>query len=437
MSTTLLNAEVALSKDIGDYWASTTTSAGNVGGTTLVDTALMAKANDWITDEAYDMLTEEPAGAAAIDEERKISSLDNSTGTLTTLAHGGQIPSGIDYRVHRLFSASDKRIALIEAAKNVYPACFKEIQDESLVSGNWLKDGSFEVWSSSTKLTYWTETTSTVTRTYTAGLFKHGSYAAVLSTAAGTLSRTITNDDDLMRLAGKTVTFTVQGKCATANCLRIGIYDGTTTTYSSYLDQTTGWTEDDEPLKVVATIQDHPSAVTFYIYHDVAAGVSYVDDARAITSENPGLYIGNLGLHANRPHQVSIEPCDYHVGSSWEVVRDWIVNASAGYIYLPDSVTKDLNLRVRGIGYLDFYTVGTTTPATTWTATIDLDEPQLKILSAEAALYLYTQMSLPNYETGTRDDFAKGASYWANECEKRKAKFGMKSPSATVSWGLE
>ncbi len=62
MSTTLLNAEVELSKQLGDYWASTTTGAGSA--TTMVDTALKDKANDWVeTGEAYVFLTEEPAGA--------------------------------------------------------------------------------------------------------------------------------------------------------------------------------------------------------------------------------------------------------------------------------------------------------------------------------------------------------------------------------------
>ena len=44
MSTTLANARIQLSKEIGDYWASTTTSSGST--TTVVDTALKAKTND-------------------------------------------------------------------------------------------------------------------------------------------------------------------------------------------------------------------------------------------------------------------------------------------------------------------------------------------------------------------------------------------------------
>lgn len=57
MSTSLLSAEIELSKQLGDFWDSITTSAGAAGGTTLIDTELKAKANDWIPDNAYDMLT--------------------------------------------------------------------------------------------------------------------------------------------------------------------------------------------------------------------------------------------------------------------------------------------------------------------------------------------------------------------------------------------
>ncbi len=435
MSTTLLNCMVALNKDIGDFWSSTTTGAGS--DVTTVDTALMAKANDWITDETWIMLEEEPAGNAAIWDERKVSSLDNTTGTLTNLAFAAAPGTGIDYSLHRLFKPSDKRIALINAAKDIFPHCFKEIQDESLVSGNWLKDGSFEIWTTATNLSYWTETTVTVTRTSTAGLVKHGNYSAALSTAAGNLARTATNDDELLRLAAKTVTFTVQGSCSTASCLRIGIYDGTTTTYSSYIDQNTAWTKDNAPLTVTATIQDHPNYVTFYIYHDVAAGTGYVDDARVVTTENPDLYIGNLGLVQNKPHQIWVEPYNYYRGSDWERVRDWVVHSSTGYLSIPDSVTKNRNLRIRGLGYLNFYTSAyTQADSTDWTATIAIDEPQVQILSAAAALRLYTRMSMPNYESGTRKDYQEMIGFWKAELAERKAKFGMPSPSTTRSWGI-
>ena len=130
MSTTLLNSEISLSKQIGDYWDSTTTSAGAEGGTTVIDTELKAKSNNWIdadSAEMFDMIT----SGTYDEQERSISSLDNSEGTLTVLAHGGQIASGVTYRVHRLFSASEKRRALIHGAKEGFPHIHKSIWDES------------------------------------------------------------------------------------------------------------------------------------------------------------------------------------------------------------------------------------------------------------------------------------------------------------------
>jgi len=432
MTTTLHNAMIALSKEIGDYWASTTNYAGT--STTLVDTALQAKTNDWITDEAYAFLAEEPASAAAIYDERKISSLSDYT--LTTLAFSAAPGTGIDYEVHRLFSPSDKRIALVNAAKNVYPGCFNEVWDETLVCGNWLKDGSFERWTTSSNLTDWTETTVTATQTSTLPYYKHGSYSCKLDTAAGTLDQEITEFKDLQFLRGRNATFTCQGWCDTASCLRLSINDGTTQTYSEYHAGDDAWTEDnprDDSFYVTQYIDPNATQVTFTIHHGVAAATSYVDDARVISEPRGKLYIGHLGLAQNRPHQVFIEPSYYSQQEDWIKVFDYKVDPS-GYLYIPTTYPADRRLRIRGIGYLDFLASGVS--STAWTSTIALDEPQLKVLVAEAALYLYTTMALPNYESGTRDEFAKASTYWASEVEKRKAKFGMKSPPATVHWGV-
>ncbi len=125
MSTTMLNAEVELSRQLGDYWAGTTTSAGS--STTLVDTALMAKANDWASDEMYDFIT----SATCQFEERKVSALDNTTGTCTNLAHSGTGPGiSATYRLHRLFKASDKNIALVYAARHGYPYIVDDDKNE-------------------------------------------------------------------------------------------------------------------------------------------------------------------------------------------------------------------------------------------------------------------------------------------------------------------
>jgi len=430
MSKSLTNCEILLSKELGDYWAGTTTSNGAADGTTLVDTALKAKANDWVTDETYDQITEGTYNG----EERKASSLSNSTGTLTVLAHGGQIVSGIDYRIHRLFEASEKRRALVAAAKNSFSICFRPIWDKTLVAGNRLDDGSFESWTSSSALTSWAAATLTVTQTNTSLYYKHGLFSAKLSATAGKLTQSVLEFDDLKYLAGRNVTFTVQGWCNTASCLRIAIYDGTTYTYSDYHDGDSAWTEANAPLEVSATIKDRPSTIEFIIYHAVAIGISYVDDARVISGRLSRIYIGGIGLAQNKPHKVSYERTPYNQIEPWVIVRGIKVDKD-GYLYLPSSVPMNRQMKIEGIGYLDFLLSGVS--STDWTATIELDSPQTEILIAEAALYLYTWMSQPNYETGSRKDYQQMIGYWKQEVEDRKNKFGMEpTAGATVNWGF-
>jgi len=417
-----------LSRQTGDYWVSTTTSAGS--SEAIVDTAMIAKANDWISDapqEMYDRIT----SGTYDEEERKISSLDNTTGTLTPLAHGGTIASGVTYEVHRLWSASEKRRALIYAARRSYPYLFNRIKDESKVSGNWLKDGSFEVWTSSSALTHWTTSASTIAQTTTAGLFKHGNTSCKISTAAGYIEQTISNWDDLKKLAGKTVTFTAQGHCDAANCLRLAIYDGTTTTYSDYHDGDSGWTTNSDPLSVTATIQNSPTAVTFRIYHASAVGTSYVDDARVIGGINDKVYIGDLNLEQDAPHSVSAERSSYSNGEPWIRLHEYTVD-NEGYLYI-SGLANGYTLRIEGIAPLDFLASGVS--STSWAATIDIDSPQTDILVAEAVMYLYIQMISPNYTSGERDTFAQMLQYWENELAERRAKFGMIAPQGTVKRG--
>jgi len=424
MATSMLNSMILLSKEIGDYWSSTTTSSGST--TTIVDTALKAYPNSWIDSQSA-MMWDQITSGTYDEEERKITSLDN--GTLNTLAHGGTIASGVTYMVHRLFSGSEKRRALVNACKFSYPSLFGKIRDETMVSGNWLKDGSFEIWTSSSALTYWTTTTSTIAKTSTAYYFKHGKYSCKIDTAAGSIKQSVSNWDDLKRLAGKTVTFTAQGRSDTASCLRLAIYDGTDYTYSDYHNGDDVWTDD--PLEVTATISDNPSVIEFYIYHDVAAGTSYVDDARVIGPYQPRIYIGNLGLTQNKPFQVLIEDSDYDTSEPWTMIHG--IKYADGYMYLPDSVPRDYRLRIIGISYLDFYD-SSGDVGTDWDDTVAIDSPQLEILIAQAAIYLWGQRVLPSWGTGENQQAQLALAYWENQLEVRIKKFAMKLPNGTINF---
>jgi hypothetical protein len=434
MSTTLSNSMTALSKDLGDNYQSTTTGAGSA--TTLVDAALMAKANDWITDNTYAFLEEEPASAAAIYDERYTQSLDNTTGTLTTLTFAAAPGTGIDYSLHRLASPSEKRIALIHAARDGFPAIHNAVWDESLVNGNWLIDGSFDIWTTSTNLTYWTETTLTATQTSTAGYVRGSTYSCKLDTAAGTLSQSITNFSDLQFLRGKNVTFTCQGWCDTASALRLSISDGVTTTYSSYHAGDSAWTPDNprqDGFYVQQTIDANATNVTFTIHLTNAAATAYVDDARVLGGNRGRLYIGHLGLAQNYPITVDIEESYASQAEPAIPVRDFDLDP-AGFLYIPTRYPVDRRVRIRGTGYLDFLASGVS--STAWTSTIAIEEPQLQILTAAAAVYLFQQQYLPNNITGDRKAAGEALSYWQSVLKERKLKFGMPRPPARINWGL-
>ena len=436
MTTALSVARIELSEQLGDGWSSSSTGAGSAGGTTIVDTALKAKQNAWIGKDMYDLITED--AHATEDEERQISSFSNTNGTLTILAHSAQIGSGVDYEVHRLFTASDKRRALIAAARMAYPHIHEKIWDESMVSGNWLKDGSFEIWASSSDLTYWTETTVTVAKTNTAGYFRHGAYSIKLSGTKGTVVQEwkagTAENDDLKNLRGKSATFTVQAWADTASDLRISINDGTTQTYSEYHDGDDAWTQDDprnDGMYVTQYIDLNATQVTFTIHWGGLGTAAYVDDARVIGPYQPRLFIETLGLAQEQPVQIEIENYNYSTDEPWVQIFNSRIDTELGYIYLPSSVQRDRRLRIKGIGYLDFVD-SSGDSATAWNSTININSPQTDILIARAALYLYTIMSMPNFSRNTRQDFQEMMGFWDGELRRRIGRYAMEVQSIPV-----
>jgi hypothetical protein len=429
MSTTLATARQELSRQIADYWASTTTTAGNAGGTTYIDTALMAKANDWVSDapqEVYDLITSVSSGSN-LDNERKLYELDSTTGTITSLAHTGQVLVSTGYEIHRLFSASEKRRALIHACKAGFPYIFKQVRDTSLTVGNWLRNGDLESnWLTTATNTYWVAATSTLTQYTTAPYFTRGATSMRITGSAGSVYQSNTENVDLMDLAGNSVTFEADVWNNIASDTRLSIYDGTTTTYSSYHSGGSSF----ERLSVTATIADSPASVKFSI-HRGATSTVYADDFRVIGPSRDKLYIGDLGLALNYPHEIRQSADSSIDDEPWQLIREYEIG-SDGYLYLGEG-SDDYRLRICGIGYLDFLASGVS--STAWTATVDIDSPQTEILIAEAVMYLYIQMISPNYTSGDRDSFAKILQYWEAELDNRRQKFGMKAPLATVKWG--
>ena len=435
MSTTLLACEQELSKQLGDYWTGTTTSAGITDGTTLIDTALTEKQVGWIGDDMYGFLT--ITGGAHEYEERQINTFTVTSGTLLfTLPHSAQVTISSDYEIHRLFSPSEKRRALIAAARLAFPHIHEKIWDESIVSGNWLKDGSIETWTISSTPTYWGKSsTETLAQTSTSLYYKHGSYSCKMTSATGYLYQDIATWDDLKHLAGKHVKFSAQVHADTTGDCRLGIlYDGTNLAYSSYHAGGTAWTEHGEPLEVEYELDNTPTDLSFRVYKEQSTGTVYVDDLRVIASsmDKPRLYIADLGLAQEQPHEVFIEPSNYSQEAIWPVIHNTDLDSENGYLHLPTGVLNDRRLRIRGMGYLDFLASGVS--STSWAATININAPQTDILIAQAILYLYTEMAMPNRTVGDRRDYQEMIGFWQGELSRRIGRHRMPLPSIQVKW---
>ena len=89
---------VGLSKFINDYWSSTTTSAGNVGGTTVIDTMLQEHGDDTIREQ---FIRYTNSGSNQY-ENRSVSSFTNSSGSITVApAFSAQAGTGQTYELHK------------------------------------------------------------------------------------------------------------------------------------------------------------------------------------------------------------------------------------------------------------------------------------------------------------------------------------------------
>lgn len=426
MTVSLENLRREMSRQMGDFWNSSLTSNGNAGGTTLVDTELQRKADDWIDDsqmEMYDIIT----SGTQDEEERKISSL--STSTLTVLAHGAQIDSGVAYEIHRLFSPSDKRIALVWAARNSYPWLYNRIRDENKTYGDWLRNGGLENWASASTPDSWTTITVTAAQNTTSPFYTRGGSSMKLTTAAGNVTQQITDFDDLKYLAGQSVTFRVEGHCDTASCLRIRITDGTNTQTSDYHSGNSAWKE--EPLEVTLTIVAEPTSIQFIILHDVAAGTSYVDDARVLSIDREKIYIGDLAFPDRKPTIVE-QAHDANIHRErWTVLRNWWVD-SDDYLHLPEGTMND-RLRITGKGYLDFLVAGAS--STAWTSTVNVNSPQTDIIVALAIQHIYETVSPTNYSAGDAAAYQAEADRWKGKLAEYISRFAMESPPVTVQSG--
>ena len=278
-SETLASIRTALARACGALEA-TGIVTGTPASTTFASTGLIYASDDAL--KGCQVVFKSGTGAVAANE-RFITGFVASTDVCTVTPVFGTTPAAADtFDLYRPWVADKALLDLaikdaIEKAQDIHLSYWEDIA--SLVTGSILRNAGFEDWANGAALAPdgWTllqgDTTAAIARSTSNVL--HGRYSAQLTNQASQYAALRQQNDQLMYpwdlLGGCSVDFTVPlAYCATANRVRLQLYDGTTTTYSSYHGGT-GW----ESLTVATTaLAASPTEVTVQIRIETGTAIS-------------------------------------------------------------------------------------------------------------------------------------------------------------------
>jgi len=129
---TLMSAMLTLlGGDLDDGWVGETSAQGNANKLVLEDDDLYEKVADWVNDGMIVYLPDGPSGSGTA-ETRVVDSLSGTSLTVKS-AFSVRVESGVDYEVHRLFTRTQKLVALRNAATLICPGVHAVVRNMALV----------------------------------------------------------------------------------------------------------------------------------------------------------------------------------------------------------------------------------------------------------------------------------------------------------------
>lgn len=388
----------AFSRFIGDYWTGTTTSAGNAGFTTLVDTALRRFGDDTLRDFYL-----RPTGASNPYAIRRITSNAAATGTVTvTPAFAAQCATTETYEIHR-YDPAEKFTCIDEARLRVFDDLARTIYDDTTTADgisrvfpvpSTMRKGPLFVqeecplsvdvfWNfladprgdDTTDYTATGTTATTVNRTdadpivpkleqtctkLVTAASQAATYNLLIASAANSLTAALAADREMAHARWV--------YCTEASKVRLGITDDSGATYGSYHGGN-GW----ELLTAEDTIVGN-NATTLTAVLDIASTAN----ASTIYAERGWWYFGAAERVRDGVYYGSIPKRVRRDDTTQQVYLDWI--PERGY-------------QLRFIGRETLSALGTVA-ASQVTNTMEVDEENEQILYAEAAKILFTRLGL-------------------------------------------
>lgn len=430
MFFTLRELEERLSQRIGDYFAGTTTTIGNAGGTTLISTDLLLQpGQSWIP-----FICELVASGL----QRVIADYTVAAAVATlTVANtfGAQVASGLAFRIHKLPVAEKYRAinAVLRGLANIIPVEIQEI----LVSGECLRNPHMEFWRSESAPFDWETVAGTVARERSNVYDGQNSLKLTGTGTAGSLRQYIPLEREL---AG--VTLTLEGYVygtAGANVL-IKIAQGATSD-SEALGASNAWTK----LSASITLTGGASSIhrrPVVTLQNTTAAATYFDALRlSIPTSNQCYWLPYSDIYH---HLARVE-----IGPRWDVAQtladsfdlhempDYYAN---GYAWFPGAgghrypYPELINQGAQGIlpspYWMRLTGVGHWPTVSAATDSIELSEEQAEYVVLKAAMRLCVQgmggqyMSDPDYWKNLQTEVA--AEVARLEPDVRKARPGIK-----------
>src|SRR3990167_796367 len=390
-TTTRLVLEQRVAEAIGDYYALTTTSAGNAGGTTLVSTAFadLPGGND---DDAFENWYAHITSGTDSGNVRRASAYAQSTTTLTvSRAYSAQIASAVTLVLHR-HAPEDYWRCIGRALEELFPHVYLPIRDETLVVDNLLSNADFETFAAAVH-TGWTLGGAGASVAQSTTILRHGADAAALTSAAATATYTQTLTVNTNELVGKTVTFKMWVYATAADAARIRIrYDGSTYFSSAYHSGNDQW----ELLEAVGTFPSTTTEVVATL--EVATGT--------LTGRFDAGWLAIAPVHR------------YTLPTS--IVRLYRVEEQYDELH-PDRLyvstmdfTAGRRLRLVGKGLLS--------RPTTNAGTTEIGEPEVNLVVEYAAM-LMNELLAGRAAQAQRDRYTRDVVYWREKVNQHLERF--------------
>ena len=389
-----------ISEEDGDWYESTTTSAGGASGDTIIDTGTqdLTEVDDGIS--GYYILTS-GNNSADIRRIKATGGFTQSSGTVTpTRVHSAQIASGVTYEIHDV-DPLDKHVAINRALEQCFSlGLYLPIRDETLVVNDLLSNSLYETFSGG--FTNWAEVGSpTVTQETTIKFMGTQSAKVVASGAAGQLTQAPTIN--IHEVTGKTAQFWRWVYATAADTARVRLdWDGTNFENSSYHTGNDQW----ELLKAEGSVTDAATQVKT-ICEVADGGTGYFDGPGGLMISD---YRGDIVRYTLPTsiialHSVLMQQNEEHIDDYIKIPRN--IGPVSGRI-----------LRLIGRNYL-------TRPATD-SATTEVDGPRLSVVVAKSLEILYRIRAGKTLDRDEKEGLLEDASSWAAEASRRAALPGIR-----------